>query len=590
MTRGGRAALPALLVPRSWDAVVGLCAALANAALRVAIVPVFVTPVFDRVLQQRDATALTDVLLVSAAVALGGASAQYLQDALLGRAAARLAARWRAFLYRSLLARAPGRLPGTSGGLASRLLFDLREVEVFLQYGLGTLVAEGAAVLAIVAYLAYLDPGATALLVALGLPTIAGLRWLNRGLERVAQRSQEGSESLGRAVQEGLRHHETVRAFGAAEMMLQRFQPLNELTERAMRRRAALAAAQVPATMLLTFAAVGALVLLLSGRVVAGAMSTGEVVGYLTLVALLATPAQLFPRGWAMRAQAASAAHRLRGLSGAELVPTAEGPAARDGAPPQVSATGPEARAAEPPPAASGSGLALHDVRHGYGREAVLRGVNVELPQRGLVVMRGESGAGKTTLLRLMLGLGAPDAGTVTLRGTPMEHLSDEELRRRVSYVPQGLDLLSGSLRDNLDMGRGLADAALWRALRAVGLEPLARALPGELDHELGEDGGGLSGGQRQRVALARALLSEPEVVLLDEPTSSLDEASEAEVVGVLRREAKRRLLVVVAHRPGVLQAAERAWRLEAGRLHEETPAPAVGGAGGDPGAPGGGA
>lgn len=548
---------PALLFPRSWSAAGGLVAALANAALRVAIVPVFVTPVFDRVLQTRDASALADVLGVSAAVAVGGAAAQYLQDALLGRAAARTAAHWRETAYRRLLARVPGRLPGTSGGLASRVLYDLREVEVFLQYGLGTLLAEGAAVLGILAYLTYLDPGATALLVALGLPTVWGLRRLNRALEQVARRSQEGSESLGRTLQEGFRHHEAVRAFGATEMMLRRFRPLNAYTERAMRRRAALAAAQVPTTMLLTFAAVGGLVLLLSGRVVSGALTTGEVVGYLTLVALLATPAQLFPRGWAMRSQAASAARRLRALA----------------APPAEEAFTKAPRWDRPTrPPVPARGLALRAVRHGYGRDLVLRGLDLDLPAAGMVVVRGESGAGKTTLLRLLLGFIVPERGIVALDGTPLVEMDDGELRRRVGYVPQSLDLLSGSVRDNLAMGRDLEASALWSSLEAVGLAGLVRSLPGGLDHVLGEDGGGLSGGQRQRIALARALLSEPEVVVLDEPTSSLDEASEADVVAVLRQEARRRLLVVAAHRPGLVRAADRVWRLEDGTLHQEVP------------------
>ncbi|MDZ7801315.1 MAG: ABC transporter ATP-binding protein [Trueperaceae bacterium] len=548
---------PALLFPRSWSAAGGLVCALANAALRVAIVPVFVTPVFDRVLQTRDPSALGAVLGVSAAVAVGGAAAQYLQDALLGRAAARTAASWRETAYRRLLARVPGRLPGTSGGLASRVLYDLREVEVFLQYGLGTLLAEGAAVVGILAYLAYLDPGATALLVALGLPTVWGLRRLNRALEQVARRSQEGSESLGRSLQEGFRHHEAIRAFGATEMMLRRFRPLNAYTERAMRRRAALAAAQVPTTMLLTFAAVGGLVLLLSGRVVSGALTTGEVVGYLTLVALLATPAQLFPRGWAMRSQAASAARRLRALA----TPPAEEASTK--APP-----------GDPParPPAPARGMALRAVRHGYGRDEVLRGIDLDLPRVGMVVVRGESGAGKTTLLRLLLGFIAPEQGTVALDGTPLAEMDDAELRRRVGYVPQGLDLLSGSVRDNLAMGRELDEAALWSSLEAVGLHELVRSLPGGLGHVLGEDGGGLSGGQRQRIALARALLSEPEVVVLDEPTSSLDEASEADVVAVLRQEARRRLLLVAAHRPGLARAADRVWRLEDGTLRSEAP------------------
>lgn len=541
--------LPRLLVPTAPWALVGLTAALVGAVLRVAVVPAFVTPVFDQVVGAHDLSRLPRILGVAGGVAVSGALALWLQDALLARAAARVTAAWRRGLYRRLLRRPPGQLPGSSGGLASRILTDLKEVETYYHFGVGTLVAESATILAILAYLIHTDPGASGLLVLFGLPLLLVLRWAGGSLERVAERSQVGTEALGRHLQEGLKHHETVRAFDADELMVERFEPENRRTARAMTQRGVIAGAQIPITQVLLFAAVALLVVLLAGRVQRGAMSVGELVSFVTLVALLSTPAQLLPKGYALWREARAATTRLRALAW-------------------------DAAGAAPPPSTPVRdgpglpGLTLRGLSFGYeGGPPVLDGIDASLPATGLVAITGESGSGKTTLLRLLLGFLRPRHGAIELDGEPLAALPEPVLRARVSYVPQSHEVLSGPLRQSLLMGRDVPEAELWRALADVGLADLVRGLPTGLDHALAEDGAGFSGGQRQRLALARAILTEPRVLLLDEPTSSLDPAAEAELVSMLRSQAQQRLVVAVAHRPALVEAADAAWRLHAGRL-----------------------
>jgi len=549
--------LPSLLLPWTPAAIGGMVAALFNAALRVAIIPAFVTPVFDNVLSSNDLAMLPRILATAGAVAVGGALALLAQDTLLGRAAAQVAAEWRAELYLRLLRRPPGSLPGTSGGLASRIITDLREIETYYHYGLGTLVAETGTLLAIFAYLFYTNATASLMLLALGLPTIVALRWVGRGLEGLAERSQAGSEALGRHIQEGLRHHETVRAFNAEAMMLERFRPENLRTSRAMARRSLVSSAQIPVAQVLLFAAVGLLVAILAGSVSRGAMSAGEVVSYVTLVALLTTPAQLLPKGYAMLRQARASDKRLRTLANvpATAVPAGAGIAT-----------------------VQGTGLEVSGLRFSYDDGTrVLQEVDLHLPTRGLVVVMGESGSGKTTLLRLLLGFLVPQRGSVWLDGAPLAAIPDVELRARISYVPQGHEVLSGKLRDSLLMGRPIPEERLWQALADVGLHETVRGLTHGLDHELSEDGAGFSGGQRQRIALARALLTQPEVLLLDEPTSSLDVHSETELVRMLRSQAKERLVLAVAHRPALIEAADQVYHLRDGQLSPMEPAAAEG-------------
>ena len=528
-----------LLWPRTASAVVGALAAVANAALRVALVPLFVTPLFDEVLQGADASALPRVLVTAALVALAGSFALWAQDAFMGRAAAATAVRAREVVYERLLNRAPGTLPGTSGGLAGRLVSDAREVETYIRYGLGTLIAESLTLVTIFVLLVRSDARAAGVLLLLVVPAALALRLLGRSLQRSTSTSLEGTESLARHVQEGLRHHETIAAFGAARFMQRRFAAANLATGRAMTRRSLIAALQVPLTQVLVFAAVGVLVYFLVGGVQRGETSVGEVVAFLTLVALAATPAQLLPQGYALYRQARAAAARLEELAV---------PAHRDGS---------GERVARSVPVADGAGLELRDLSIGYdGGATVVAGMDYRFPARGLVAIAGASGSGKTTLLRTMLGFVAARSGSVTLDGREVTSWDEEELRRAVAYVPQAHEVLSGRLRDVVALGRDLRDDELSDALTRAGLGRELEALQHGLATELGEDGTGMSGGQLQRLAIARALVGDPRVLLLDEPTSNLDDATERQIVELLCDLATERLVIAVAHRPALLAAA----------------------------------
>lgn len=556
---GTRAELPNLLWPRSGWALAGLCAAIVNAAMRVAIIPIFVTPVFDQVLAQNDMSSLPRILVTAAAVAIVGALALWAQDAWLGRAAAQVAAAWREGLFRDLLRRTPGRLPGTSGGLASRILTDMREVETYYHYGLGTLVAESVTIVGVLGYLWLANWQATLLLIVFGIPGFLILRVVGKRLERIADRSQAGMEGLGRIMQEGFRHHESIRAFAADEHMVGRLVPENRATARDMARRSFLGGAQIPLTQVLVFVAVGLLVAILARAVQEGAMTTGGTIGYLVLVALLATPLQLLPKGYAMWLQARSARNRLASLQRApdDGHPTEAEPPAGAGSD-RSSGDARHPRDARGP----GADVALDGVSFDYGDGPVLHELDIAFPATGLVAIVGASGSGKTTLLRLLLGFLSPTRGRVTLDGRDLSDVPERELRRRIAYVPQEHELLSGTIRDNVLLGRDIDDDAVRSALEAAGIADVVRALPNGMETDLGEDGGGLSGGQRQRIAIARALVGMPDVLLLDEPTSNLDEASEAALVAVLKDEAKRRLIIAVAHRPALARRADATFRL----------------------------
>lgn len=541
--------LLSLLFPRTLWALLGMLAAVLNAVLRVAIVPALVVPVFDNVLSQNDLAGLSRVLFIAALITIGGALALFFQDALLAKAASQIAARWRETLMRRLLRRMPGQLPGSSGGLSGRIVSDLREVEYYYQYGLGTLVAETASLLGILFLLFGSNAQAAVYLLLLSLPAVLASRILGQRIERIAQASQEGVEQVSGQLQEGFKLHELIRAFGADEFVMERFKTSNEFTAKAMARRYWLASLQLPITQVLVFIAIGILLWILIASVHAGRMTVGEVVAFITLTALLSTPAQLIPRGYAHLQQARAASKRLHDLLALEPQTTAK-PVVFAGARALVAAR-----------------LELKELSFAYHHQPLLSTIGLVLAAPSLIVLTGESGAGKTTLLKLLLGFLKPSQGQIFLNDQPLDQIAEAELRQRIAYVPQEAPLFKASLRDNLCFGRPFSDERLRQVLEDVLLLDMLKALPKGLDHQLHNDGEGLSGGQKQRIAIARALLSEPEVVILDEPTSSLDDRNEQSIVQLIKRQAQKRLVLAVAHRPALIDAADTVLVLDQGKL-----------------------
>ncbi|MFC8082141.1 thiol reductant ABC exporter subunit CydD [Streptomyces sp. NPDC057340] len=217
-------------------------------------------------------------------------------------------------------------------------------------------------------------------------------------------------------------------------------------------------------------------------------------------------------------------------------------------------------------PVPANGALAFEDVTVRYpGRAAAaVTDVNLTVEPGETVALVGPSGAGKSTLLNVLLGFVSPTGGRVLVGGADLASLDLAQWHARVAWVPQHPHLYAGTIAENVRLARPDADdTAVRRALRDAGALEFVDALPEGTATVLGEDGTGLSAGQRQRLALARAFLADRPVLLLDEPTAALDGATEAEVVDAVRRLAEGRTVLLVVHRPALLEVADRVVRLD---------------------------
>ena len=182
----------------------------------------------------------------------------------------------------------------------------------------------------------------------------------------------------------------------------------------------------------------------------------------------------------------------------------------------------------------------------------------------------GESGIGKSTVLRLLLRFWNAKNGQIRINGIPIEQISLTELRRRIAVLEQDTFLFSGSIAENIALGRPDATREeIEEAARRAGLSEFIRTLPDGYKTQMGQMGARLSGGERQRVGIARTMLMNPDVIVMDEPTSSLDVLHEKELLQTLRKECKDKMLLIVSHRNSTLTSCKRIIRLENGKAFE---------------------
>jgi thiol reductant ABC exporter CydC subunit len=491
---------------------------------------------------------------------IGRAVLRYLERLVSHDATLRLLSRLRVAVYRSLAPLAPARLARhRSGDLLGRLVEDVGTLEGLSVRVIGpslTAVAVAAAVA-----LALVPVGPRLAGAAVGGFALAGLLlpWLGWRLGASAGRRLVGlrGELQARLV-EGVQGVAELLALGREA---DHASALAALGDRArdeqgrLVRAAALGGSLAGLAADLTTAAVLALAIpgVRSGRIDGVSLA---VVTLMTLASFEAVAA--LPAAWHGLGASREAARRLF-----EVIDTP--PAVEE---PEASARAVHASGASVPCAL----LDVRDLRFTYPGESrpALDRVSLRLDPGRRVAVVGPSGSGKSTLVHLLLRFWDVPPGTILLEGRDVRMIPADEVRARVTVVPQRTHLFNGTLRDNLRLASAAAtEADLRGALRAARLESLVASLPEGLDAWIGEQGLRLSGGERQRLALARALLRPAPLLALDEPTAHLDPVTEGEVLGEIARAGEGRATLLATHRLVGLEAFDEVLVLDRGRVVE---------------------
>ncbi|MBF2761611.1 MAG: peptidase domain-containing ABC transporter [Ectothiorhodospiraceae bacterium AqS1] len=196
---------------------------------------------------------------------------------------------------------------------------------------------------------------------------------------------------------------------------------------------------------------------------------------------------------------------------------------------------------------------------YGMGNPLILKEFNFEFKQNSLTLIIGPSGIGKSTFGRLAAGIESPLIGEILLGGENIAKYDPHDVRMRIAYISQDSYLFSGTIRNNLIIGEEkVSDKDIEWALKKSAADTLIESLPNGLNTEVGERGSALSGGQRQRIAIARSILKKPKVIILDEPTSSLDDVAQKKMAKELNSLKETATIIVITHRPGIFEQPDQ--------------------------------
>lgn len=384
--------------------------------------------------------------------------------------------------------------------------------------------------------------------VVYGLFTIVFTEWRNRF---VRESNQLDNRSNTRAV-DSLLNYETVKYFGNERFEARQYdEHLAGWESARMKSRLSLSALNSGQALIIA-GSVTLMMVLAANQVSAGSMTLGELVMINAYMIQLFIPLNFLGFIYREIREALINIERLFGLLEAPV------------------------KVADAEEAATlrveGGTVRFEHVNHAYTAERpILRDVSFTIPAGHTLAVVGPSGAGKSTLARLLFRFYDVSSGCITIDGQDIRMVSQHSLRQAIGVVPQDTVLFNDSIGYNIAYGKpGASDEEIWTALRMAQLEDFVQRLPDGLKTQVGERGLKLSGGEKQRIAIARVLLKDPQLLILDEATSSLDTHSERRILDALNLVSRRRTTLAIAHRLSTITHAEQILVLDQGQVVEQ--------------------
>lgn len=558
-TRGRRLLQDLLRPHRAWCATILLLIVIANLAALAG--PWLVGVGIDRIPQvdhSHDAAPLIVVIVAFAVTVLVQAAAARTYIGAIGRLGAEVVTDLRRRLFAHFL-----RLPVafheryTSGRVISRQVSDIDSISDLFEEGLDSLVSALLSLLLVGAGMLLLD-WPLALVVLAGFGPLTWLTvWFRRESANAYRRTRETIAQVIVYFVETFGGIRAVQAFRGERRNQDIFGELNSEYAAASLRSSRLIAIYAPGITLVGNLAIGAVLLYGGLRVIDGDMKVGVLVTFVLYLQRFFDPLQDLSQFYNTFQSAAAALEKISGVLDEE--------------PAVAEPDEPVALPASADPARSGRTVQFDEVRFGYRDAPVLPGLDLTIPAGQTVALVGATGAGKTTIARLLARFYDPGQGRVLLDGVDLRQLSEQSLRNEVVLITQENFLFSGSIADNIELGKpGATRAQIQAAAQAIGAHEFIRLLPAGYDEQVGKHGGRLSAGQRQLISFTRAFLAAPAVLVLDEATSLLDIPTEQLVQRALRTILAGRTALIIAHRLSTVQIADRVLMISDGRIVED--------------------
>lgn len=438
------------------------------------------------------------------------------------------------------------------GDLMSRLDGDVAEIQRFAVDSLFSAVSSVIGLVVAIAMLLTLSWKLSLLALVLIPLDVLWLRWMRRKVERDVRQLRERSADMSSFMVETLPVMKFIQSAGQQQREARRLETLGQgyMSQLLRLQVTEFFTQAVPGT--LTSLSRACAFLIGGYWVVQGTWQLGALIAFSTYLGMAVGPVQSLLGLYVAVQRMTVSLGRVMELRGEQ--PTVLTPVT-------------------PRPMPNGGDLWFDNVHFAHpGRQSTLRGIEARIPYGMKVALSGGSGVGKSTLIDLLQRHHDPQSGRVLLGDVDLRELDLFQLRRRIAIVSQDIVLFRGSLADNLayavpDASReAIADVA-----RLAQLDSLIESLPEGLDSPLGERGQQLSGGQKQRIAIARALLQDPLILVLDEATSAVDEATEREVIDAIDRLFAGRTRILISHRPSTLADADLRFELLDGVLTSKT-------------------